>query len=489
MRDTIAGRRAIIQKITKYLPVPPGLTGIVNFDVNQLLQTGSRNPEQNRYAFYASFAEYPELVSPILNAIQGTIHEKPPTIELPDDMQYLLDTATTAGDTLEELWEIATREIFSVGRFSILSEVVNDRLLFAPYVAESLINWWVLPKLAGGGPVFVVFEETHKRPSDTDRYVLEDKTIWRELELVFAEVGEPFYRVRLWIKTDSGEVAVKVDDTTDEHGWIVPTLLGKPFPVIPVTVINAIQRGFKFGSLPLIQPSRRSLSIFRRTADYNRALYNKGDPQAVLFGISADEAPDKIGGGSIWCFENESGTAAYLDIDGDGIPLMREGINDQYMRIGEEVGRLFDGGDTTGPESGEAIRRRAATQQVTVKSAVINAGTAFENALRWNGRLMGKSDEAVAAIKFTPNTDFAEPMMSGQELLGYVMSKNAGAVLSDESIHDIARRHKITDKTFDEEKEAIEAEGPDLTALPPPLPFAEETDGDGDGDDGAGDGA
>ncbi len=124
---------------------------------------------------------------------------------------------------------------------------------------------------------------------------------------------------------------------------------------------------------------------------------------------------------------------------------------------------------------------------MTVKSAVINAGTAFENALRWNGRLMGKDDAAVAAIKFTPNTDFAEPMMSGQELLGYVMSKNAGAVLSDESIHDIARRHKITDKTFDEEKDAIEAEGPDLTALPPPAPFADETDGDGDdaGTDGA----
>ena len=56
MRDTIAGRRAIVGKITKYLPVPPGLTGISNFDVNQLLQTGSRNPEQNRYAHYASFA-------------------------------------------------------------------------------------------------------------------------------------------------------------------------------------------------------------------------------------------------------------------------------------------------------------------------------------------------------------------------------------------------------------------------------------------------
>jgi hypothetical protein len=60
-------------------------------------------------------------------------------------------------------------------------------------------------------------------------------------------------------------------------------------------------------------------------------------------------------------------------------------------------------------------------------------------------------------------------MMTGRELLDYVMAKNQGAPLARETIHEIARRHKITDKTFDEEEEAIAAEEPSLTEDIDPL--------------------
>lgn len=465
MRDVIEGHRAIRAKITTYLPVPPGLVGLSGGgSAEAALRINAGSNEQQRYVFYSSFAEFPELVAPMVNALQGIVHEKPPTIELPSELEYLTELATPDGNTLLELWERVTRELFSIGRMSLLAEVIDDSVFLCPYVGESLINWFVLPKLIGGGPVLVILEECTDVPKEDDRYSMQEVKTWRELELVAGD--PPTYRVRVWESTEGKEPAFIVDEDTDAEGWIVPQLFGKPFAEVPITVVNAVTRGFEYGNIPLMQPARRCISIFRKSADYNRALYVKGDPQAVLFGVSLEEAPTTIGGGALWCFPNAEGSASYMDIDGQGIPLMKESIDSQYERIGEEVGRLVSSGDSVSQKSGEAIRRESATQQVTVKSVVINAAAAMEGALRQIGRMHGMAPESVDKIVFTANTDFTEPMMTGRELLDYVMAKNQGAPMSDETVHNIMRKHKITEMTYDEEEAALAEEEPDLTLDP-----------------------
>lgn len=465
MRDALSGDQAIRAKIRRYLPPPPGMDLRGSGDINDILGMSAKGI-QSRYSHYGSFAEWPEIVQMTLNAIQGLIHEKPPTVELPKELEYLIETATPSGDTLQELWESITRELFSAGRIGLLSEIVDDKQFMCPYIAESVINWHVLPKIQGGNATLVVLQEVKSIPTAEDRYEHEEIIRYRELELFVehfenGEHGAPQYRVRIWEAKKDKDPAVLVSELTDENGWILPQLFGKPFEEIPFTISNANDRTFKFGPLPLIQAARRAISIFRKTADYFRSLYNKGDPQAVIFGIAKEDAPTSIGGSQIWTFEEPEGSAKYLDIDGDGIPLQAAAIKDQYERFEQETGRLIASDDgSQAAASGEAIRRTTANQQVSVKSLVINAAAAVQAHLRLMAKQGGRDDATLEAILFTANLDFAEPLMTGKEFMDYVMAKNAGGPISLETLHELARRHKITDKTFEDETAEIEKEGP-----------------------------
>ena len=458
MRDALEGLRAIRSNITRYLPVPPGLVAGVQPNLNTILASGNLE-NQNRYTFYASFAEYPEIVADTLNGIQGIVHEKPPTVDLPADMKYLEERATPAGDTLYELWERVTREVFSTGRYELLGDIVEDELYLCTYAAESLINWRAAPKLLGGGTLLAVLEEQTREEKRDDHYEHEDVTRYRELR-IDPESGA--YQVRVWVERDgkAPEIERTEDDGADADGWLTPVLFGRAFAEVPLTIINAVDRGFAIGPIPLLSAARRAVSIFRKSADYNRALYQKGDPQPYIFGVDPEEVPSMIGGGTIWGFKHHEGTAGYLDIDGQGIPLMREAIQDQYERFAAEYGRLMNAGDKASNESGEALKRKAASGQVTAKGVLVNAAAGVQQALRTLARLKGKSEAEANKIFFAPNLDFAEPMMTGRELLEYVLAKNAGATLSARTIHEIARRHKVTDMSYEEELAAVSEEVP-----------------------------
>lgn len=468
MRDAIEGLKALRANITRYLPVPPGLTA-TNIDLNSVLR-GNTVEAQSRYAFYASFAEYPEIVADTIEGIQGLVHEKPAQVDLPPELEYLVEYATPDGLTLQDLWQKVTREALSVGRVELLAEIYEKQTtgdtLLCLYTAESLINWRVATKIAGGGALLAVFEECRKEQKEADEYELEDYKYYRELKLfqtldAFKQpVGASVYKVRVWrAEKDKAPVVEAVQDA-DAEGWVEVKYLGKTREFLPITVINAISRGFDFGPIPMLAGARRALSIFRKSADYFRSLYQKGDPQPWVSGVSKDDVPGEIGGGTVWAFSDPNAKAGYLDIDGDGIPLMKGAIDDQYARFAIETGQLLDSDDGGQAKSGEALRREAANGRVTIKGVIINTAAGVQDALRSLARLRGMSDDVIEKIFFTPNTDFSEPMMTGREVVDYVLAKTGGGPISWRTIHAIMFRHKVTDLTFEEEMDEIASEVP-----------------------------
>lgn len=460
VRDSVEGEEAVREKITKYLPIPPGLAG----DPTRVnINTKTPNVFHSRYEFYSSFAEFPEIVSDTINGLQGLVHEKPPVVELPERMEYLLKQATPDGDTLDTLWEMITRELIITGRYILLREIDEDTDLvhFCTYVGESMINWRLFPKIEGGEPFLTIFREEQFVTDPDDFYKTRQVTFYREL---FIDPLDNTYKARLWLKTGELEDPKLVEIRPGETE-IIPAIFGQTFDKIPVTVLNAIDEGFDFGPIPSLSMAKRALSIFRKTADYFRALYMKGDPQPILFGVGEDEAPDQIGGGIIWTFQDAEGKAMYLDIDGKGIPLMKGAIDDEYRRFFQETGRMLDTNEKNPAESGEAIRRKQASRQVTLKSLVMIAGDGFEKALKDLGRMLGIEESVIDTISFTPNLDFTEPTMTGDELLKLTTAQTMGAKLSDESMHGIMQRGRLTDKTFEEELEAIDDQPPNLALI------------------------
>ena len=476
-RDALAGHPAIRAKRDRYLPVPPGLTS----GVAQFIESGKRHGGGgDRYEFYLGFAEFPEVIAPAVNGFQGLVHEKPALVELPKSMEYLLEDATPDGETLDSLWERMTFEVLTTGRISLVCDVApsDDTIRIATYAAERLLNWRLKPVREGGEPEFAVVTEDRSVEKEDDPFLSEEQLTFRELR-----VTGGVYTTSTWVKDENGDPTKEVDEEGTED--FVVSRIGTDVTQVPITVVNATTVGFEYGPIPITPLVRRALSIYRLTADYRRALYVKGDPQPWIAGINKDDAPTEIGGSTVWTFSNPQASAHYLDVDGKGIPLMREAIIDEYERFHEEGGKFLS--EDNGAESGAALTKRARSKSVTLKGVIKNAGNAMERTLRKIAMVLNEDPEKVV---FKPDTDWAEPMMTGEELFKLITAKNAGAPLSKRSLHDLTRRGGLTDMSFEDEEAEIEQEPPPLdglTGLPPggPAPPDEEEEEEPDEDEEA----
>ncbi len=197
VRDALEGERAVRSKSTEYLPVPPGMN---NGAATEVLETGKR-VRNTRYDFYLSFAEFPEIIAPVLNGFQGVIHENEPHVKLPPEMQYLLEDATPEGDSLMVMWRRITREVIAVGRIAVLCDVAeDDRIRLVGYSTENLINWRLSTLRVGGEPEFVVLREFADLPDDSDEFTSKMVERYRELRIV-----DGSYQTQLWQRgADSG---------------------------------------------------------------------------------------------------------------------------------------------------------------------------------------------------------------------------------------------------------------------------------------------
>lgn len=493
IRDALEGERVVKGRRQRYLPVPPGMST----SSKELLASTGKRTTTDAYDFYVSFAEFPEIVEPALTGFQGIIHAREPRINIPPRMEYLEEDATPEGFSLLVLWQQVTREILSGGRVGLLADISqDDNVRIVPYSVENVINWQERSPRLGGGAFFVVIRELKQVPEednsgDPDEFATQQMRFFRELR-----INEPgVYQTRLWKDPEGtrhertsaegtisapslpasgsqgGPEVVKVDG----QEWTTISLLGKTFDTIPFLSVNALDIGFEYGAIPILPMTRRAYSIYRLTADYRRSLYMKGDPQPYIAGIPEDKAPPRIGGETVWTFDNPDAKPGYLDIDGDGIPLTRQAIQDELERFDQEGGKLLS--TTQRPESGEALAMRLLAHQVTLRNVVINAGLGMQQALRVIAEMLGLEADDVT---FEPDLDFASPVMSGTEASEWAKAKSVGFPISSETLHSLARRGGVTDKTFEEEIEAIEEDPLTMAAIPDVSPEGGDDDDAGD---------
>jgi hypothetical protein len=453
VRDVIEGEPAVLapENVRDYLPPPPGMQP----GPEQTIADKLTNRLQTRYDFYKTFADFPEITAPMIQGIMGLVHEKPPEYTLPNKLKYLAKKATGDGDSLEELWQLVTQELFYTGRIGLLADVQGGlgiqgaQMHLCQYTAETIRNWRLSQKCEGEKAQMVVLGEHSMQPDENDDFQHAEAMRYRELRMANDE-----YWVRVWMKVEDGKVEPVITSETNSEGWMRPEIFGSPFSQIPLTIINATDIGFSYGPVPAWPMAKRALAIFRKSADANRSLYIKGDPQAWVSGVSEDDIPTEIGGSSIWAFPDSEAKVGYLDIDGQGIPLQLKAIDSEYSRFYGEAGHLLESA-SKGAEAAEALRIRQGMKQVSVKALVKNAGAGLQEALRMIGRLSKMSDAELEEITFNPNVNFTEGQMGYQELLFLMQAKDLairnGVPLSNATIHAQMRKRQLTHLTYEEE--------------------------------------
>lgn len=482
MADTYEGERHVKAKGAVYLSPTSGM-------IADGFGTGASltNKGYLAYEAYKKRAVFPEVVREAVQAMVGAMHMKPALIELPAALEPMREKATLANESLEMLLRRINEQQLIRGRLGLLLDLptvapteTRDVVPYiATYVAESIINWDAgeRDKPKPEALNLVVLNETEEVRT-SDGFEWETKEKYRVLvlgDLVANEAaGEAVYRVGVFDE----------ENTFDVKATIEPEFRGTKLGRIPFVFVNTKDIVPEPDRPPLLGLSNLALTIYRGEADYRQALFMQGQDTLVVIGGDAETVYRTGAGAAIT--PQIGGDAKYIGVDSQGLPEMRGALENDYSRAGTKAGELIN--ETSRErESGDALRVRVAARTTTLHALAITGAFALQELLRIAAEWVGAEPSEVIV---TPNLDFTDDGMTGKDLLDLMGAKGLGAPISLESIHGMMRDRGMTERTWDEEIEAIEQElslelvkpapstDPDGPEGDPEAPDADELDDD-----------
>lgn len=445
--DTHAGERAIKAKGVLYLRPTSGMIS----DGMSLGQDGLA-----AYINYKIRARFPDSVNTAVDALVGIMHTKSPTIQLPVVMEPMMDNATNLGESLEVLLRrINVAQLIS-GRIGLLLDIPQDAAVgtlpyIATYNAIDILNWddgkanadlvfknLNLVSLYEGGPVRNVDFDWQQK----DKYRV----------LVLGDVlanegsGQGVYRVGVFEQRGTA---------FSEANLIEPSLAGRTLDFIPFTFINASDIVAAPDKPPLLGLAALALGIYRGEADYRQALFMQGQDTLVVSGVSDKDQSFRTGAGAAIILP-VGGAAKFIGVDSTGLSEMRSALENDKAEAAQKGGNLIDT-SSRAKESGDALRIRVVARTATLNQIAKTGAFGLQRSLRQVAMWIGANPDEVVV---TPNLDFVNDTLGGEELIKLATAKSLGAPLSNISIHKQMEEKGLTDMTLDEEMDAIEEEQP-----------------------------
>lgn len=449
MRDSYAGERRIKAKGEAYLPATPGM------------HLDGMGPNEQGYKSYQSYkqrARYPEFVSDAVEFMLGMMHGKPPVIELPEQMQGMLEKATADGEGLEGLLRRINEQQLVTGRLGAMLDLpenpdpANPLPFVALYNGEAILNWDDSPDNVDFNKLALV--------------VLDESGFERQQDFQWKEVKR--YRVladgaSVGAQTTGYAFAVYTDTTFDASQLKPALFRGKAMQTIPFVFINTKDNLSRPDNPPLLPLANAAKAVYQSEGDYRQALFLQGqDTLVVIGGIRAEEEGEdtRVGAGAKIEVELH-GDAKYIGVSATGLPELRQALENDYKRAEAKTGQLVSTMGTDA-ESGNALQTRIGAQTATLKQIAKTGAAGLEQLLKAGARWMG-ADES--KVKVSPNLEFADLSMTGKDLVDLMTAKNMGAPISNETIHDNMKARGLTKRTLDEEMDLVNDEKPVLGTL------------------------
>jgi hypothetical protein len=446
MRDTYEPH-TVIEKGSKYLPYTAG---------QKADGVSAGGDGLKDYEDYKRRAVFHDLLKESVQDMLGTLHSNPATIELPDSMEGLRESATIEGHSLElVLREINAAQLMP-GRLGIHADMPQGPQRGAPkfYLAlkdaENVVNWYLTDE---GVLEFVVIDESeYVLAADGLDWELQER--FRELRLI-----DGVYQVRLHTDGAAGE-------------WTIPMVGGRgPTDSIPFTFLNSVDMNPEPEDPCLIGISDSALAAYRGEADYRQHLHMHAQDTLVISGTMRDadpNAPIRVGTGS--AIEMQEGDAKFIGVNEAGLTAQAESIQSDIDRVEKLMGKMSE--DRRSAESGEALTTRRAAKTVTLYGVAKAGAAALQASLRqiaiWTG-----ADPLEVVV--TPNTEFTERRVSVQEIVDLLDQ----GLISLESAYQMAKDNQLTaGLEFDAEMERINQEQRDRTRPNPLTPLPAVGDGE-----------
>lgn len=404
VKDCVRGEAAVKAKADAYLPVP--------------------NPEdrseanRKRYEQYLRRAVFTNFTGRTKKGLVGAVFRKPPVVDLPDALQYIIQDATKTGMSLENLAKLAVGEVLEAGRAGVLADyprtdgrtlTAEEAKLYAAnlavYSAENIINWHV---------------------SESGRL---DLVVLREIveETEDGFVFTPEYRYRVLLIEDGRYIQRYYDDAGVMLWEAEPRKAdNSTFGEIPWSWIGAEDNDHHIDPAPLYDIAAVNLAHYRNSADYEESVFFVGQPTPVVSGLTAAWVEQMegrnylIGSRAAWLLP-EGGSAALLQANPNSMAseAMRA-KEEQMVMIGARI--IQDGASN---ETAEAARIRASGENSMLATVANNVSSAFQKALRWVAEFMGANPDDV---DFILNTEFFDSTLDPQTVIAQMQLVDRGDI-------------------------------------------------------------
>lgn len=454
MGDLYAGERAVKAKTTDYLPATKSMT---------LDGMGTGQVGLEVYNAYLARAVFPDLVRIAVQTLGGLLHRKPPQIDLPSALEPMRESCTKHGESLEVLLRRINEHQMVTGRLGLLLDLPefpdpsNPLPYIALYNALSIRNWDDASEVEGESRLnLVVLDESSYIREGFEWEMKERYRVLRLGELNALEGdGEAEYFAGLFEGTEYVE-----------EDMIVPQLRGTSLQQIPFVFVNSKDLVPEPDAPPLEGLGAQALAIYRGEADYRQNLFMQGQDTLVVVGQangrdSKEGQPVRTGAGSMIQLD-QGGDAKYIGVNSSGLSEQRQALAADRRRGEILAGQLMD--NSSRGESGVALQTRLGAQTATINEIAISGAAALQKILRVAAEWMGANPEEV---KVTPNLEFANHSITGQDAMDIMTARAMGAPLSIRSIHGLFAERGLTKMNYQQERELIEEENEEMP--PPPV--------------------
>jgi hypothetical protein len=446
MDDSYEGEEAIKRKGTDYLPSTSG-------QKEDGQGQGTSQEGEKAYAAYKMRSCYPTIFKDAVDAAVGLLHNQPPVINLPPQLEHLLDKASKSGLSLEQLLRSINARQLITGRIGVLADISGELASLALYNESSIINWSTDNET--GELNLVVLDETDYEMSDDLSWEIVNKYL-----ILFKDPESNTY------------VAGKFEEDHEfsKEQLEPPVYKGAVLESIPFVFINSSDICNETCQPPLSGLAHTCLSIYRGEADYRQNLFMQGQDTLVTIGEQDPDEATRTGAGAKLSLP-QNGDAKYIGVNSQGLSEQRQSLENDYMKAFRQGSQLVETSNKT-RESAEALKIRVAAQTTNLNQIAKAGAEGLEKVLKDIAKWYGADENAVSV---TPNLDFGGDSLDGTTLVQIVQAKALGAPISDPSIHKWMREQGFTSEDYDVELELLSNEEPDIDV--------DDTYDNGDNDD------
>ena len=386
--------------------------------------TRKANKERNKQ--YKERAVFYAVAGYTLQGLIGLLFSKPPTVELPPQLEYMKDNVNGAGVSIYQQAQDSSSETMKKARSGLFvsypkteGAVSVAQMNEGGYIATinqidatQVINWSV--ELRGSKVILslVVISEVVEEIEDYE--IKEIKQI-KELSLI-----NDVFHVTDWRKNSKDEWVIYTE------AYAPTNAKGFTWNEIPFTFIGSQSNTTRIDNAPNDPLAKINIAHFRNSADYEDSVWYAGQAQPWMSGVNQLHV-DMMKENDMYVGSRQllgvPAGEAFGFASADPNPLVRQAMLDKLdMMIG--LGARFvqeNGRDKTASED----NNDAKVEHSTLSLVSSNVSEAYTQALGWAAQYMGADN---SSIVFETSREFVSPTATAQELQQMVAGFIQGAI-------------------------------------------------------------